>query len=158
MPTPTITTNANGSITVTVTVPPSTPSGVYLIAIVGTDARGVSRVIIVPVVVRTRARAASASPASGGASAGGAAVAEVAVPPEVRAIVANTSPAEASAISDAFLNDGASMGVVGSLIVALPATGSDSTRPLVAAAAVSLVGGSLLVLRSKRTSRKVIAR
>jgi LPXTG-motif cell wall-anchored protein len=79
----------------------------------------------------------------------------VAVPPEVRAIVANTSPVQADAIADAVLNDGASVRVVGSQIVALPATGNDSTRPLVAAAAVSLVGGSLLIMRSKRTTRKV---
>ncbi len=57
MPTPTITQNANGSMNISVTVPPSTPPGVYLIAVVGTDATGRSRAVIVPVVVR-RARAA----------------------------------------------------------------------------------------------------
>lgn len=57
LPTPTITVNANGSISVQVTVPPSTPPGVYLIAVVGMDENGRSKAIIVPVVVR-RVRAA----------------------------------------------------------------------------------------------------
>ena len=57
MPTPTITVNADGSLSISVTVPTGTPPGVYLIAVVGTDAEGRSRAVIVPVVVR-RVRAA----------------------------------------------------------------------------------------------------
>jgi hypothetical protein len=57
MPTPTATVNEDGSISVEVTVPSGTPPGVYLITVVGTDPRGVSRAVTVPVVVR-RARAA----------------------------------------------------------------------------------------------------
>lgn len=51
-PTPTVTTNADGTLSISVTVPPATPPGVYMIAIVGTDANGRSRTVIVPVVVR----------------------------------------------------------------------------------------------------------
>jgi filamentous hemagglutinin family protein len=57
IPPPKITQNANGSIAVDVTVPPDTAPGVYLVTIVGTDSRGVSRTIIVPVVVRRNVRA-----------------------------------------------------------------------------------------------------
>ena len=57
-PAPKITQNADGTLKIDVTVPPATPPGVYIIAVVGTDAQGHSRVVVVPIVVRRRAGAA----------------------------------------------------------------------------------------------------
>ena len=154
MPTPKITQNANGSITVEVTVPPGTPAGVYIIAIVGTDSRGVSRAIIVPVVVRTRARGAALSTTKVPASTGPAAV----VPEDVRAVVASIAKVDggAAAVEQAVLHDGATLDISHSeLIVHRPGDGSDS-RPLVAAFAVALAGGGLVLLRRRTpaTSRR----
>ncbi|MCU1483711.1 MAG: hypothetical protein JWN67_457 [Actinomycetia bacterium] len=153
MPQPKIPQNAHGSITVEVTVPPSTPPGVYLIAIVGTDSKGVSRAIIVPVVVRrTRTAAALSAPIV-------AASAPTAVVPKgVRQIVASIADIDggSAAVEDAVLHDGATLDISGSqLVVNRPGDGSDS-RPLVAAFAVALAGGGLVLLRRRTpaTSRR----
>jgi hypothetical protein len=149
MPQPKITQNANGSITVEVTVPPSTPPGVYLIAIVGTDAAGNARAIIVPVVVRVRARAAgvAAPPAVTAASA-----VPAVVPDEVRRIVASIAEAGgAAAVEDAVLHDGATLSIDNSQLIVHRAGEhtNDESRPLVAAFAVALAGGGLVLLRRR---------
>jgi hypothetical protein len=147
MPTPKITQNANGSITVEVTVPPSTPPGVYVIAVIGTDSRGVSRAIIVPVVVRRRtAQSLSA------ASTPTAPVVPAVVPEEVRRIVTSVAKAGgATAVEDAVLHDGAVLRITNDqLVVFHPGEDTnDDSRPLVAAFAVALAGGGLVLLRRR---------
>jgi hypothetical protein len=148
MPAPKITQNANGSITVEVIVPPGTPAGVYIIAIVGTDSRGVSRAIIVPVVVRTRPRSASL-PATPPAQL---TTSSVVVPGDIRKVVASIASAGgAVAVEDAVLHDGAELSIQNSqLIVSRPGEdGGKDSRPLVAAFAVALAGGGLVLLRRR---------
>jgi hypothetical protein len=57
MPTPVMQVAANGTVTFSVTIPPATPPGVYIVAIVVKDASGATRAVIVPVVVRRKAAA-----------------------------------------------------------------------------------------------------
>jgi len=152
MPTPVITQNANGSITISVTVPPSTPPGVYLIAIVGTTPSGASRAIIVPVVVR-RQRAASV------AAAAAAPAVALSLPADVRAQLKALqddidAAGGAEAIEDAVLEDGATLSLEGAQLLVngrplVPTDDGDANRPLVAAAAVALGGASLVLLRRR---------
>jgi hypothetical protein len=143
-PQPTITQGANGAITITVTVPANTPPGVYIIAVIGTDSKGVTHVVLVPVVVRANVGAATlgASGPSGPAAT---------LPTEVRKIVATIgNVGGAAAVEDAVLH-GASLSISGGQLV-LHSTndrpGRDS-RPLVAALAVALAGGGLVLLRRR---------
>ncbi|HVM52904.1 MAG TPA: hypothetical protein VM262_06880 [Acidimicrobiales bacterium] len=149
----TATLNANGSVTVSVVIPEGTPPGVYFVAIVGTDANGNSRTIIVPIVVRrvvTAAGVSAADPASFQPAAS-----TVEVPASVRALQASLSEAEVAEAETAVLEDGATLVIEGErLVVSRPST-DDSTRPLIAAAAVALVGGSLIAVRRRPATRKV---
>lgn len=152
MPAPKVTQNANGTVTVEVTVPPSTPPGVYVIAVVGTTPSGESRVIIVPVVVRRATAQAASAPVAD------APVAAVALPADTRATIAEIQDDIATAggaeeverlvlEEDATLDiDGAELLVNGRSIV--PAE-DDSNRPLVAAGAVALGGIGLVLLRRR---------
>ena len=65
-PQPTVTQQADGTIVVSVTVPAGTPDGIYVMAIMGTDAAGRPRVLIIPVVVRSSARPEAPSRSAGG--------------------------------------------------------------------------------------------
>jgi hypothetical protein len=153
MPAPRITVNANGSISVSVTIPPSTPPGVYLIAVVGTDASGRSRAIIVPVVVRrTRALATAAEAPIGPLVA-------ASLPAETRSQVARlrtsvVAAGGADVIERQVLEEGATLEFDGAeLVLSTRDLGSEETsgsRPLVAAFAVAL-GGAGLVLVRRRT-------
>ena len=150
---PPATLNANGSVTVSVVIPEGTPPGVYFVAIVGTDANGNSRTIIVPIVVRrvvTAAGVSAADPASFQPAAS-----TVEVPASVRALQASLTEAEVAEAETAVLDDGATLVIEGErLVVSRPST-DDSTRPLIAAAAVALVGGSLIAVRRRPATRKV---
>jgi hypothetical protein len=153
MPAPRITVNANGSISVSVTIPPSTPPGVYLIAVVGTDASGRSRAIIVPIVVRRIRAAAIAADAPIGP------LVAATLPAETRSQVARLRTSVAAAggadvIERQVLEEGATLEFDGAeLVLSTRDLGSEETsgsRPLVAAFAVAL-GGAGLVLVRRRT-------
>jgi hypothetical protein len=157
MPAPRITTNPDGTQTISVTVPPSTPRGIYMIAVVGTAPNGTTRVIIIPVVV------GGDSEKRGIAAASVATEPPVSVIPEedlagVRAIVAKSAitPERAVEIVDQVNSGTASVELDGELLVLKrTAPEDDTTRPLVAALAVGVVGGSLVMIRRPKTARKV---
>jgi hypothetical protein len=146
MPAPKLTKNADGSVKIEVTIPPATPPGVYVLAVVATDVRGQSRVVIVPVVVRRKGSAAALS-------ASAAPVVPVAVPAEARKVAASVAKAGGSdAVTDAVLHDDAQLKIEhDQLVVFRPGqeSSTDGSRPLVAAFAVALAGGGLLLLRRR---------
>lgn len=148
MPQPTITQGPNGAIIITVVVPANTPPGVYIIAVIGTDSNGVTRVVLVPVVVRARPRAGAAAAGTSNTTGLRAAF----VPSDVRKVVASIgNVGGAAAVEDAVLHDGATLSISnGQLIVHRAGDGaSGDTRPLVAALAVALAGGGLVLLRQR---------
>jgi LPXTG-motif cell wall-anchored protein len=154
--TATVTVDSDGNTHAEVTIPPGTPCGVYYLFIVGTDPNGVRRVQIVPVTVGCTGATAGKS---GDKTSGGAATADaVAVPPEVAALVSSMTPAEAEDAADAVLNHGAHLKITANGLQVLPRTGSDSTRPLVAAGAVSIVGGTLLLARRRQLGIKAVVK
>lgn len=153
-PTPTITQNADGSISISIVVPPSTPPGVYLIAVVAQDSLGRPRVVIVPVVVRRTTASAAAAGGERFSSAASVEAASVGIPAaalaqvnELAASVEDLGGEEA--VASAVLDDGAELSVEGDALGLLPRTGSDTSRPLVAALAVTLAGAGLLLLQRR---------
>jgi hypothetical protein len=148
MPAPKVTQHADGTVTVEVTVPPNTPPGVYVIAVVGSTPSGKSRVIIVPVVVRPTEKTTAQ-----GLSAASAPTVPVAVPAEARKVAASVAQAGGeAAVVDAVLHDGAKLEIRNDqLVVFHPGDDSttDGSRPLVAAFAVALAGGGLVLLRRR---------
>ena len=152
-----VTRNTDGTVTVSVQVPPDTPPGVYFISVVVTRPTG-TRTLIVPITVkpvRPRAAAAFSIPAQRGVAGVDFWVdlPVVATPPEVAAIQQTiTSVGEEEAIARAVVDDGADLEVIDGQLV-LNSTPiddvNDDARPLVAALAVGLAGGGLVLLRRR---------
>jgi predicted outer membrane repeat protein len=146
MPTPVITKNADGSTSISVQVPPSTPPGVYLIAVMGTTPSGQSRVIIVPVVVR-RTAAATARAASVPAS-------TATVPAVARSIQASvTALGGSAAVEQAVVQRGATLSIAGDRLIvdSHPAGGHSPIGP--AAMVGLLLAAVALIRRSTRLNR-----
>lgn len=163
----------SGNVTsVDVTVPEDTPTGLYFIEIVVDVPGGGFRVLIAPIVVRP---AAEADPEAAGFSSAtfesrgepgtdywtGQSTSTPS--PKLQAIQASvTSPVDEAAIVRAVVENDADVTVIdGELLVSTSALEtiaetSDDTRPLVAALAVGLAGGGLVLLRRRTPARKVI--
>jgi hypothetical protein len=154
--TPTLTVSADGTVQVSVTVPPETPAGLYYVFIVGSDGDGKNRTIVAAIVV-----CSTDCPEGGGATSGGAAnrlaairlsqtAAAAFVPQEVQALTTSMTATEEAEVVRAVLEEDASMSIEGiRLVLTRPAAADDSTRPLVAAGAVGIVGAALVGLRRR---------
>ena len=141
----------------TVEIPEGTAEGLYYLFIVGTDFEGHARVIVVPIVVQGAPDGAvdgaidgeTTPPASQSVL-----VDEprrIATPPVVGTLQRSMSAAQEERVVEAVLEEDATVAIEDDRLILLPATGSDTARPLVASVSVLVVGGGLLLLRRKPT-------
>lgn len=169
--------NPDGTVSITVTIPEETPTGIYYVFIVGQvtiDGETFTKVVVAPITVSGAAAdanaatlmgASSGDSGSSGSGSGGPAAATwaagsttMATPPEVAVLQSSiTSPGEEQVILEA-VADGATLSIDdGQLAVSTGplesgAAAADSTRPLVAALAVGLAGGGLVLIRRRTPS------
>ena len=154
-------TDAEGNVTgLEVTMPEDTPTGLYFIQVVVTRPNGEARVLITPIVVRNPDDDNTTDTTDPEQLRGQAGVdfwvdqPLGTVSPKLLAIQATiTSAGEEAAIVAAVVEDHAQVSVIdGELVVSRSLVGdaeTDETRPLVAALAVGLAGGGLVLVRRR---------
>ena len=162
---------SDGSISTDVTIPADAEQGVYFIYLTGVDANNETVVVIIPIVVPTSAPSTAAKSAStntaGGGTTGKAASAETSAPPTFAGSESEEVPVSVAALRvdapveeamvDAVTDDGAVLRIDNGQLIAASSDGDD-TRPLVAAFAIGLAGGGVVLLRRRSSLNMGVAR